>query len=561
MPGNTEHPQHRDRPPGAPLRPEQLVTVETQQEHDLFTGKRVERLFIKLYLAARTSGLLAAISDRDFKTLCVLATYMDKDGYCYPSQTELARALGVSRQMANERLQSLAAFRFQGRAVMLMPDDQDRGGGGTFGGKRYQILPIAGLSIFNRGPRETHEPAVSSGFDTAGSLTVSSPTVTVPLDTAIYINKKPKENKKQQQEPAAAVAAPPTADTETGGSDVVVSSDLAEECPSGRSVASPRQATHPAAAASPALADDVDALGLVALVNDLVTQGVAPTVAQKWLRVRTPEYVRKLLEYHDWCQIHRKGFIHDSGAWLAQALAEAISFPDFYLKAKEGERRRAERRAAAERERTEREAEERRQLLEDLARDPDDDARRKLEFYERSREAMRRPPLTEQERREHLQGYKTGFLEWRDKCLAEEPDLARQLRARTPPPSADRAVVPDPGLEAKTAAELREWQRERKARGDAQAARNEAARVSRSPRERAEAALRGLDDQADALGQPRLTGSEREHRRAQLVAEFAGDGLVPIGSIVSAVVTSGGAAAGDRGRPFVHRLTARRGSG
>src|SRR5215217_7196026 len=170
---------HQLRPPEEPQRPEQLVTVETQQEHDLFTGKRVERLFIKLYLAARTSGLLASIPDRDLKTLITLATYMDKDGYCYPSQTELARTLGVSRQMANERLQSLAAFRFQGRPVMLMPDDQHRGGRGKFGGKRYQILPIAGLSIFNRDQREAQRSAVSSRLDTAESATVSSPTVPV----------------------------------------------------------------------------------------------------------------------------------------------------------------------------------------------------------------------------------------------------------------------------------------------------------------------------------------------------------------------------------------------
>src|SRR5687768_5295284 len=52
----------------APLS-DQLVTVESQQELDVFSGRWEERTFVKLYVAARTSGLLAAISDRDWKTL------------------------------------------------------------------------------------------------------------------------------------------------------------------------------------------------------------------------------------------------------------------------------------------------------------------------------------------------------------------------------------------------------------------------------------------------------------------------------------------------------------
>src|SRR5438105_4183034 len=108
---------HHGPPAAAEQALNALVTVESQREFDFFSGRRAERTFLKLYVEARTSGLLAAISDRDWKTLCTLATYMDADGYCYPSQAELAKALGCSRQMANERVKSLARFRFQGTPV------------------------------------------------------------------------------------------------------------------------------------------------------------------------------------------------------------------------------------------------------------------------------------------------------------------------------------------------------------------------------------------------------------------------------------------------------------
>ncbi len=154
--------------------------MESQRELDLFTGERIERTFVKLYVAARRSGLLAAISDRDWKTLCTLATYMGADGYCYPSQAELAKAMGCSRQMANERIRNLAAFRFQDQAVLLVVKGE-RSEGGTWSRNGYRVLPLSSLRIYNQDTPST----VSRNLDTATERTgtVSSGTVTVGLDT------------------------------------------------------------------------------------------------------------------------------------------------------------------------------------------------------------------------------------------------------------------------------------------------------------------------------------------------------------------------------------------
>ena len=173
---------------------ERLVSIESQAEFDLLSGERVERLFLKMYVAARTSGLLAAISDRDWKTLCVMATYMDKDGYCFPSQKELAPALGCSRQMVSERVNSLARFRFHGQPVFLVVKGEHTKGG-KWARNGYRVLPIANLEIFGRKMKQPKtEPiaqqkieknTVSSFLDTVenSKATVSSLTGTVQLDT------------------------------------------------------------------------------------------------------------------------------------------------------------------------------------------------------------------------------------------------------------------------------------------------------------------------------------------------------------------------------------------
>ena len=193
---------------------EQLVTVESQRELDLLTGERVERTFVKLYVAARRSGLLAAISDRDWKTLCTLATYMDADGYCFPSQAELARAMGCSRQMANERIHNLAAFRFQGQAVLLVVKGQ-RSTQGTWTHNGYRVLPIARLRIYDQPAphtrrKNTTRPApqtVSRALDTAPPrpAPVSSSTDTVRLDTTKNHPREPEptlsKGRRVEQEP------------------------------------------------------------------------------------------------------------------------------------------------------------------------------------------------------------------------------------------------------------------------------------------------------------------------------------------------------------------------
>ena len=191
-----KHDSQHDKPPPLQLpgthQVEQLVTVESQRELDLFTGERVERTFVKLYVEARRSGLLSTISDRDWKTLCTVATYMDADGYCFPSQAELAKAMGCSRQMANERVKSLAAFRFQEQAVLLVVKGE-RSEQGTWSRNGYRVLPLSNLRIYDnaptlptlRKPREAPKSTVSRKLDTVPSAkaTVSSQTVTVGLDT------------------------------------------------------------------------------------------------------------------------------------------------------------------------------------------------------------------------------------------------------------------------------------------------------------------------------------------------------------------------------------------
>lgn len=114
------------------------------------------QLFLKLYLRARSSGLFACIPATSWQLLCVLASFMDRQGYCHPSQRTLARSLGLSARTVSRQLRELERFRFRGVPMIAVQRDPRR----IRGGHRtscYHILPSACLSIFTASP-ETKTP-------------------------------------------------------------------------------------------------------------------------------------------------------------------------------------------------------------------------------------------------------------------------------------------------------------------------------------------------------------------------------------------------------------------
>ncbi|MCR9095660.1 MAG: helix-turn-helix domain-containing protein [bacterium] len=164
-----------------------LVSVERQYETDVATGNTLSRMFVKMYFAARDSGLLADIGDIRWRTLCCLATYMDADGQCRPSQARVARDLGIGRQQANKRIRSLAAYRFEGRPVLRVEKTRRMtSSGGRWGNNVYSIQPISGLGIFDdrkaRKSGAARLPPVSTKGDT-GNGPVSGMRDSRPADT------------------------------------------------------------------------------------------------------------------------------------------------------------------------------------------------------------------------------------------------------------------------------------------------------------------------------------------------------------------------------------------
>lgn len=103
-----------------------------------------------MYVDAAKAGLIADMGAQNWTTLCVIASFMDAAGNCYPTQEQIARYLGVNRQTANKYVKRLVDYRWNGRAVIHAI--RDRSPTGTWQNTRYTVLPISQLAIFDAQP-------------------------------------------------------------------------------------------------------------------------------------------------------------------------------------------------------------------------------------------------------------------------------------------------------------------------------------------------------------------------------------------------------------------------
>lgn len=127
---------------------QRLVSVESQSEYNVTSGKAETRIFVKMYVDAVKKGLIADIGAERWQTLCVLSSFMNANGECYPTQDQIASALNLSRVSGEQADQSAVRISVARAAVSRKAE-----GAGPktrrWDNARYTIMPISQLAIFD----------------------------------------------------------------------------------------------------------------------------------------------------------------------------------------------------------------------------------------------------------------------------------------------------------------------------------------------------------------------------------------------------------------------------
>lgn len=123
-----------------------MIEVEHKQTYGVLDGKRFHEVYLKLYVSFFTSGLVSALEPHRTVTLLAIASFMDRDGRCYPTQDQIAERIGVHRTTANKWIKDLLEFRWNDRPIISRAKLPRRGRNPN---SVYTIHPISQLAIFD----------------------------------------------------------------------------------------------------------------------------------------------------------------------------------------------------------------------------------------------------------------------------------------------------------------------------------------------------------------------------------------------------------------------------
>jgi predicted transcriptional regulator len=152
---------------------ENLFSVSHNKEINLAEGKTVSNVYVRVYTSMFTSGLVAKMGANRFTTLMALASYMDEKGECYPTQLQLAEAIGVHKNTINKYINELLEFEIDSKPLVTRTK-VNRGQGKI--SSYYKIHPLSQLAKF-KGEIEAvnhkiEDKSITNGRDSVNHKTV-----------------------------------------------------------------------------------------------------------------------------------------------------------------------------------------------------------------------------------------------------------------------------------------------------------------------------------------------------------------------------------------------------
>ena len=172
-----------------------ILTVSHNKEINLANGETKLNVYVRVYTSLFTSGLVARMGSNRFTTLMALASYMDEKGECYPTQIQLADAIGVHKNTINKYINELLEFEIDGKPLVTRKK-VNRGQGKI--SSYYKIHPLSQLAKF-KGDVEIINTKISDEQITDGSdklitdgkdslITTNCDVITITNNNQLIIN-------------------------------------------------------------------------------------------------------------------------------------------------------------------------------------------------------------------------------------------------------------------------------------------------------------------------------------------------------------------------------------
>jgi DNA-binding transcriptional regulator YhcF (GntR family) len=122
-----------------------MFTVSIDKEFDVMKKEFNNSIYLRVYTSLFQAGIVKDLKAKNFTVLLAIASFMDADGNCYPTQRQIAEITGMSVPTVNKAVNELLEYKVDGKAILKREFVQQ----GQFKNSYYTVNPISQIAIFD----------------------------------------------------------------------------------------------------------------------------------------------------------------------------------------------------------------------------------------------------------------------------------------------------------------------------------------------------------------------------------------------------------------------------
>jgi DNA-binding transcriptional regulator GbsR (MarR family) len=122
-----------------------LFTVSIEKEFDVTRKEFNNEIYLRVYTSLFKSGIVKELKPNNFTVLLAIASFMDSEGNCYPTQRQIAEITGLSLPTVNKCVNELLDFKVHDKPLI----ERKLVHQGQFKNSYYTVNPISQIAIFD----------------------------------------------------------------------------------------------------------------------------------------------------------------------------------------------------------------------------------------------------------------------------------------------------------------------------------------------------------------------------------------------------------------------------
>ena len=124
---------------------EKMFTISIDKEFDIMKKEFNSSIYLRVYTSLFQAGVVKDLKATNFTVLLAIASFMDADGNCYPTQRQISKITGMSTPTVNKAVNTLLEFKVNDKPIITRDFVQQ----GQFKNSYYTVNPLSQIAIFD----------------------------------------------------------------------------------------------------------------------------------------------------------------------------------------------------------------------------------------------------------------------------------------------------------------------------------------------------------------------------------------------------------------------------